>query len=202
MIRIILASSSPRRQELLQLLGWKFEIIKPDVEEQRQSGEAASNYAMRNAASKKDAVLRHCQHKGLKETLIIAADTIVCIDDLVLEKPADRADCERMLSLLSGREHIVRTAVSLHYDCSSQPETNFLCETRVQFKQLAKDEIESYSASTEPYDKAGGYAAQGYGSYMIAGIHGSYSNVIGLPICALVTNLREKYSLNAPHGLT
>jgi len=174
--KIILASASPRRADLLKTIGVEFEVAPSQVQERPHSDEAPPDYITRLARAKVIAVARK-RESGL----VIGADTIVVLDGRVLGKPRDEDDAEEMLRQLSGRWHAVMTGVAL-YDVATRREVADYDKTLVRFAQLTDKEIEWYSRSGEPMDKAGGYAIQGYGSLFIEEIAGNYFNVVGLPI--------------------
>jgi septum formation protein len=177
---LILASASPRRAELLTAAGIPFEVRPAHIDEALRPGEDAKTYASRVAVDKARAIA--AQSKGQP---VLAADTIVVIDGLVLGKPADAADGKRMLRLLSGRTHEVLTAVALMSVRPGQPGPvldSRIESTSVQFAPLETAEIEWYVATGEPSDKAGAYAIQGLASRFVTRIEGSYSNVVGLPM--------------------
>jgi septum formation protein len=185
--KLILASSSPRRAEILTSLGIPFDVEPADIDEAPLAGEGAEATAARLAAGKAAAVA--VRRKG---ALILAADTLVVLDSAVLGKPADDPDAARMLSLLSGREHQVVTAICLRPD--DGPGTTRTEWSRVRFAPLTTDEIDWYVATGEPRDKAGAYAVQGLGARFIEGIEGSFTNVMGLPARAVYRLLREARS--------
>jgi septum formation protein len=183
---LILASSSPRRQELLREIGIPFQVHAANINEDQIAGEAPMAYALRLAREKAQAVAVHCP-----ESYVLGADTIVVVDGEVLGKPKDHADAMRMLRLLSGRRHEVTTAVSVVAPGAVASGT--LAETRasttkVYFRELAEDEIQRYVAGGEPMDKAGAYAIQGGASRWTDRIEGEFSNVVGLPL-SLVTDM-------------
>jgi septum formation protein len=179
---LILASSSPRRQELLREIGIAFQVHAAHINEDQIAGEDAREYAMRLAREKAQAVAAH-----YPQSYVLGADTIVVVDGEVLGKPKDHADAARMLRLLSGRGHEVTTAVSLIAPDTVAPGTR-ACTTKVYFRELTEDEIQQYVASGEPMDKAGAYAIQGGASRWTDRIEGEWSNVVGLPL-SLVTDL-------------
>jgi septum formation protein len=188
--RLILASQSPRRRDLLNMLGIdNLEIIPADIKEEVSSGlpvgEAAAQVALLKAVS--------IGKKVGERDLILAADTLVALDNHILGKPADDADAARMLSMLSGRTHNVCTGVALIQNGRR------LCRyetTYVTFRELTEKEIYAYIASGEPLDKAGAYGAQGLGSLFIRRIEGDFFNVVGLPLYLLGSMLNEMgYSL-------
>ena len=173
---IILASSSPRRAQLLETIGVEFEIAPGQVQERPHAGEAPPDYITRLARAKVIAVARK-RDSGL----VIGADTIVVLDGHVLGKPEDEEDAERMLRQLSGRWHAVMTGVAL-YDVATRREVADYDKTLVRFAQLTDREIEWYVKSGEPSDKAGAYGIQGLGSLFVEEIAGNYFNVVGLPL--------------------
>jgi septum formation protein len=178
---LILASASPRRQELLRDAGIAFEVHPAHVPEERALSEPPVEYACRLAREKAQAVAHQFQGR-----YVLGADTIVVVDDEVLEKPRDAKDAARMLRLLSGRGHHVTTAVSL---VNPEGTTETRCATtQVYFRDLEQEEIEQYIACREPMDKAGAYAIQGGAGRWIQRVDGEYSNVVGLPL-SLVTDM-------------
>ncbi|HEI8867139.1 nucleoside triphosphate pyrophosphatase [Serratia sp. AKBS12] len=175
MISLYLASGSPRRRELLTLLGVPFEIILTNTEEQRQSGEAAQDYVRRLAQDKARAGVAQAE----EDRPVLGADTIVVLNGRVLEKPRDAAHAAEMLALLSGRQHQVMTAVAI------ADRQNVLCQlviTDVTFRNLSRQDIHDYIATGEPMDKAGAYGIQGKGGCFVRTITGSYHAVVGLPL--------------------
>jgi septum formation protein len=193
---LILASSSPRRQELLREIGIPFQTHAANINEDQMSGEAPIAYALRLAQEKAQAVAAR-----YPQSYVLGADTIVVVDDEVLGKPKGCEDAVRMLRLLSGRGHEVITAVSviaprtaaLGTVAPSTVAPSTLVETRasttkVYFRELAEDEIQRYVAGGEPMDKAGAYAIQGGASRWADRIEGEFSNVVGLPL-SLVTDM-------------
>ncbi len=180
---LVLASASPRRQELLREAGIAFETYPAHIPEERKAGEAPLAYALRLAEEKARAVATRFPGR-----YVLGADTIVVAGEHVLEKPADHADAARMLRLLSGRSHQVTTAVSL-VKPGGQSDTR-ACTTRVFFRELTEEEIQRYVASNEPMDKAGAYAIQGGAAGFADRMEGEYSNVVGLPLPLLTEMLR------------
>lgn len=188
MEKIILASKSPRRCELLQNIGLEFEIIPDDSPEIFRENLSPEELCMAIAKDKGDNVYRD---NNLTNELVISADTIVVIDGAVLGKPKDRDDAHRMLKLLSGREHSVFTALYIKKgEITSLTST----ETKVRFKELTEEEILWYVSTGECDDKAGAYGIQNLGSLLIEGINGDYFNVVGLPICTLGNILKSKFN--------
>jgi septum formation protein len=177
---LVLASRSPRRAEILRAAGLPFVVRPADVHEQRRAGESPASYARRLAIDKAAAV------KMSPGEVVLGADTIVVLDDEVLEKPSDAADARRMLALLSGRTHEVITGICLRIGFRSVVDA---AVTRVMFSLLTADEIDAYVASGEPMDKAGAYAIQGLASKFIERIEGDYFNVVGLPVALVYRHL-------------
>lgn len=174
---LVLASASPRRRELLTQIGVSFEIIVHDLDESLLPGESPIDYVCRLARAKALAVAQN--DIAVKGRPVLGADTIVVIDDRVLGKPRDEHDAHQMLSLLSGREHEVMSAVCI---CQGKQSSLKLSRTKVKFKPVSADEISRYWLSGEPQGKAGAYAVQGLGALFIESLNGSYSGVVGLPI--------------------
>jgi septum formation protein len=172
--RLILASASPRRQDLLVQIGVQFDVRAQDIDETPHPDEAPETYVQRMAAGKAAVALA-----AFPEAVILAADTTVVCDDLVLGKPVDEADAVAMLSRLSGREHQVLTAVCVSDRRQSQ---QALSRSTVNFRSITSDEARRYWHSGEPRGKAGAYAIQGLGAVFVAGLQGSYSGVMGLPL--------------------
>ena len=175
---IILASASPRRRKLLAAAGLDFDIIIPEIDETPLPGEHPRAFAERLAVEKTEAVSA--------DGIILAADTVVVQNDTILGKPVDAADARKMLEALSGAEHEVITAVCIRDAARSEV---FSVSTRVVFRTLSCDEIDDYIAGGEPMDKAGAYAIQGGAAHMVRSIHGSYTNVVGLPLCEVLEHL-------------
>ena len=173
-MKLVLASASPRRAELLRNAAIDFVVEPAHVPEQRQDSEPPREYAMRLARDKAKAIAAR-----RPDALVLGADTIVCIDEHVLEKPADPDDAARMLRLLSGRTHQVTTAVSLVGNGKEETATE---TTEVVMTDISDQEIRAYVATGEPMDKAGAYAIQGRASRWVTRIDGCYFNVVGLPL--------------------
>jgi len=177
---IVLASASPRRREILELLRVPFSVIPSDVDETMAAGEGALAYAARIARAKAaEIAARHTP-----ETFVLGADTVVVVDDEVLGKPQSDVDACAMISRLAGRWHQVATAVCLVHGARVAEELTVT--TRVRFRALEPEAIARYVASGEGRDKAGAYAAQGLGAGLVAEIEGSFFNVIGLPAAETV----------------
>jgi septum formation protein len=179
---IVLASGSPRRRELLEQLGLAFEIRAADIDESVLDGEAPLDYVQRLSIEKAAAVVVPTG------SLVIAADTTVDVDGRILGKPADVAEARSMLSSISGRLHQVHTGVTLRLDDRS---VTAAVSTEVEVALIDEATMAWYVATGEPFDKAGGYALQGAGGVFVAGVRGSVSNVIGLPLATVVTLARQ-----------
>lgn len=181
-IKVILASASPRRRQLLGAAGIDFAVIESLVPEQHVAGELPRDYALRMARDKARVVSAR-----FLDAIVIGADTIVVCESQILEKPADAADARRMLAMLSGRTHTVITAFALAR--AGQMLESSPVESRVTFRKLAEAEIQNYIATDEPFDKAGAYGIQGIGGGFIAHVEGSRDNVMGLPTARVVAAL-------------
>ena len=182
-MRLVLASRSPRRAELLRAAGIPFEVASVDLDEQFHRGEKPEHAVARLAEAKAAAVA--ASHP---DAVVLGADTTVVIRGEALAKPKDEADAIRMLRLLSGRSHDVWTGICLFGQGRRLVHVE---PTRVRMAQLGEKEIAWYVSTGEPFDKAGGYAIQGLASRFIEGIDGSYSNVVGLPISSVYELLKE-----------
>jgi nucleoside triphosphate pyrophosphatase len=183
--RFILASASPRRRELLASIGAAFEVIPSHIPEVRADGEAPEEYVARLSREKAAEVARAHPSRW-----IIAADTTVLLGDQLLEKPVDAADAQRMLAAIAGQTHIVYTGVTLQNVEHDYRDTR-VAESEVRMLSLDARDIEWYVQTGEPLDKAGAYAVQGIGAMFIDSIHGSYTNVVGLPLALLFRMLRK-----------
>jgi septum formation protein len=195
-VRVVLASGSPRRRDLLRMIGIAHEVIPADIDESYFPGEPPPAHAERLAREKGRVIAeRH------PDALVISADTIVVIDGEVLGKPRDISDAVRMLRALSGRTHVVFTAIAVarHGRVESAVEA-----VAVTFRDLSDSEIAAYIATGEPMDKAGSYGIQGYGATIVERIDGDYFAVMGLPLRRLVALLERfgvQYDFNALHDL-
>lgn len=178
--RLLLASQSPRRAEILRSVGWPFEAFAVEIDESLRVDESPVAYVERLAMEKAEAASRL---RG-NATLVLGADTTVVVDDEILGKPQTEEDARRMLKLLSARWHEVLTGVALIGSGEEGERLRRVAHerTRVRFGPLTEREIEWYVRTGEPADKAGAYAVQGYASLFIEGIEGDYWNVVGLPI--------------------
>ena len=184
-MKFILASASPRRRELLQSIGLDFEIVPSHIPEIRGEGEAPEEYVARLSREKAAAIA--IEHH---DRWIIAADTTVLLGEQLLEKPADAGDAQRMLATIAGKTHIVYTGVTLQNAAGGYHDTR-VAESEVRMLPLSEREIEWYVATGEPLDKAGAYAVQGIGAMFIDSVHGSYTNVVGLPLALLYQMLKR-----------
>lgn len=179
---IILASQSPRRREILELAGIRFEVRVPGIEEKRRAGESAAEYVERLATEKAWAI------EAGGGDFVLAADTTVVAGGEVLEKPHSEEDAARMLRLLRGRDHEVLTGVCVRHGARTWSGVE---RTRVRFAAMTEEEVLEYARSGEPLDKAGGYAIQGLASRYVEGIEGCYFNVVGLPVRRVYGMLKE-----------
>jgi septum formation protein len=185
--RIYLASRSPRRRELLKQIGIPFEVLllrdhpgrNVDVDESQQPGESADEYVRRVTRLKAGAGWERVLQRRLRKFPVLAADTVVAVDDIILGKPPDAAHAVKMLQLLSGREHRVLTAVAVRLDDRVEL---IVSESHVRFAELGPADIEAYVASGESTDKAGAYAIQGRAQAFVTELRGSHSGVMGLPL--------------------
>ena len=182
---LVLASSSPRRRELLTMLGIAFEVIPSHVDEEEIDGETPGEHVTRLSQAKVREV-----GKTFPARWILGADTIVFIDGVVLGKPRTTTDAQCMLRKLSGREHTVMTGFYIYHPERNQS-AGTVVESRVAIKKLTENEIDGYIKTGEPFDKAGAYAVQGIGMFMIEKVSGSHTNVIGLPVCEVVSALKS-----------
>ena len=194
--RLVLASGSPRRKELLASAGFAFDVDVADVDE-TPPGDASdpARIAAALAKRKADAVLP----RRAAGDVVLAADTVVAIDGELLAKPSDVEDARRMLRTLSGTTHVVATGWCVARAGESREATGATV-TRVKFRTVLADEIEAYVAMKEPYDKAGGYAIQGAAGVFVTSLEGSYSNVVGLPLAEIAAALATISDLR-PFGL-
>lgn len=187
---LILASKSPRRKELLEQAGLEFTVVPSDVDEDEITVTEPDHYVRYLAEAK----AREISNKH-PDNWVLGSDTIVVIDSLILGKPASREEAFAMLKRLSGRPHYVFTG----YCLSCQTKQRVISETvktLVQFKELSDDEIDWYVRTPEPFDKAGAYAIQGLGTFLVKRIEGSYTNVVGLPVCEIIETLIAEGALS------
>lgn len=181
---IVLASSSPRRRELLQQVGLDFEVKSFEINESPHLHEAPADYVVRLAIEKAQAAIEQLP----ENTVVIAADTTVTIDGQILGKPVSQADAFAMWQRLSGRNHYVMTGVAV---ACNERMLHRRVTTEVHFSHLSRTDMQQYWATQEPLGKAGGYAIQGRGAAFIPKINGSYSNVVGLPLFETLDLLEE-----------
>lgn len=184
--KIILASTSPRRKDLLQSVGIQFEIIAPSSDESLLAKERPENYALRLSKEKALSVSKNLDGN----TLVIGADTIVVVDNQILGKPKDEEDAKIMLSKISGKAHHVLTAFSITKGEDEILHTHIV-GTEVIVKTLEPQEIEGYIKTGEPMDKAGAYGIQGVGAFVVKEVRGSYTNVVGLPLVEVTEALKK-----------
>ncbi|HXD75431.1 MAG TPA: Maf family protein [Vicinamibacterales bacterium] len=200
-MRLVLASASPRRADLLRAAGYDFDVLSVDLDERVHAGETPAAYVARLAREKSAAAMQRfaaraqtCggpERAAVHDVIVLGADTTVVVDGEILGKPADDGDGARMLRKLSGRAHEVLTGISLR---TSTAEWGRIETTRVYMTALTDDDVRWYVGSGEGRDKAGGYAVQGLASRFIPRIDGSYANVVGLPVEAVAAVLREVVS--------
>ena len=194
--KIYLASKSPRRRELLRQIGVEFELLMlrndaargPDVSELELPDELAADYVARVASEKAAFAWNIVQSRRLPLRPVLAADTTVTIDGKILAKPASREAAIEMLESLSGRTHQVLTSVAVHYTNMAEQVTQV---SDVRFAKLSLASIKAYCATTEPYDKAGGYGIQGLAALFVEHIEGSHSGIVGLPLFETAQLLRQ-----------
>lgn len=184
---IVLASASPRRSELLARLGIRFHVEPSHIDEEPLPDETPEEHVVRLSREKAREV---AQRESVPGRWFIGSDTIVLRDDTILGKPRDVLDAAEMLRSLSGRSHRVLSGYAV-YDRQTDTDVSGVVSTSVRFKELTEQEIAGYIATGEPLDKAGAYAIQGIGAFMVPGIEGSYTNVVGLPLCEVVAVLER-----------
>lgn len=189
--KLILASSSPRRAEILRNAGFDFDVVPAHADESRRPGEAATDYVRRLAEEKAHTVARQLAKDAASDsTFIIGTDTVVVIDSEILGKPSSAANAREMLRRLSGKTHEVYTGLTV-LQGNGATSRAAVEMTRVTFVVLSEKEIEDYIVTGEPFDKAGAYAIQGRGGKFISRIEGCYFNVMGLPLARLYEMLRD-----------
>ena len=209
-VQIILASASPRRKELLERLGFTVKVIPSSIDESRMEGESPENYVKRLARSKCLTVVNRLQTtlyptsspetppqrttaiggRHSEPRWVIGADTCVVLGDTIMGKPKDTSEAASMLTQLSGKRHRVISGFCIH-DLKKDKEGVQAVSTEVLFKTLTAPEIEKYITVGESMDKAGSYAVQGVGAYLVDSVVGSYTNVVGLPLCQMVEMMEE-----------
>jgi septum formation protein len=184
---IVLASASPRRRELLTQVGISFQVVPSNTDETLLEGETPESHVLRLSNDKALEVAGRPTQTG---RWFIGSDTVVVCDDTILGKPADAAEAKQMLTSLAGRSHRVVSGYAIH-DRKIGRTLSATVTSRVFFKDLTNREIDGYIASREPFGKAGAYAIQGLGVFMVPRIEGSYTNVVGLPLCEVIAALKE-----------
>lgn len=182
---LVLASASPRRRFLLDLVGFEFEVIPPSVDENEHADEDPATHVLRLSLVKAQSVA-----ESLDDGLVLGADTIVLLDGEILEKPADEEEAFSMLSRLSGVWHVVYTGLAV-VDASTGERATGYEMSRVRIREMSPEEIRAYIATGEPMDKAGSYGIQGYGAAIVESVEGCYFNVVGLPLVRLLRLLKE-----------
>lgn len=193
-VRLILASKSPRRRYLLSQAGLDFDVLPSSIDESKVPFENPADYVCALSQAKAmDIAAKH------PRSWIIGADTIVMIDGTVLGKPCDQRTARSMLMRLSGQTHQVYTGYTICCRASAVTMTDVV-RTDVSFKQLSDDEIEWYINTDEPFDKAGAYAIQGLGTFLVKRINGSYTNVVGLPVCEVIQYLIQQGAVQIKAG--
>jgi septum formation protein len=185
---LVLASASPRRRDLLALLGRPFEVVVTDVDEAAEPGESASQHVARLATAKALAAWRTITEAAAPR-IVIGADTVVVLDGVIVGKPTGPDDATATLRRLSGRHHQVLSGVTIVHGDAATEQITFVERTSVRFVTLTEAEIAAYVATGEPLDKAGAYGIQGAGGRLVADIDGSYHNVVGLPLARLAAAL-------------
>ena len=195
-MRLILASKSPRRKELLAQLGYEFDTANADIDESVKLSESPFDYVERLAQQKAQAIAKSLpvSEKSKSLTLVLGSDTCVVCDDEILGQPQDKADSIKQLSALSGRNHYVLTSVAV---CCGSKIKSIVVKTEVTFKDLSLSEINAYWNTGEPQDKAGSYGIQGIAGQFVTQIKGSYSAVVGLPLYETAQLLAE-FNLPTP----
>ena len=190
-----LASNSPRRREMLAWVDWDLEASAANIDESRHPEESAQEYVLRLAAEKAGYPIPRVRSYDV----VIAADTIVVLDEEILGKPADEREAFEMLSQLRGREHWVMTAIAVRFGGAEHVHHD-ICRTRVQMREYMDEEIKQYVASGDPMDKAGAYAIQNTAFHPVVDLDGCFASVMGMPLCHLERTL-IKFSIHKPSGL-
>ena len=193
MSKIILASASPRRRELLTQIGLKFEVMPSHIDEILKGSSPAEN-VMGLASDKATDIYKQLTEKGETDLLVIGSDTVVALGDKILGKPKNEEDALEMLRFLQGHTHQVYTGVCL---ITSEGAHTFYGKTDVTMYPATDEQLKAYIASGEPMDKAGSYAIQGLGTVFIQGIHGDYNNVVGLPVAEIWQYIQANETMRA-----
>ena len=189
-MKILLASGSPRRRELLSGMGLEFDICTPSFDEGSVSGFSPEITVEKLSLGKALSAVTD-------GAVVIGSDTVVALDDIILGKPSDEKDAFRMLRMLSGRTHYVCTGVAF---VGNGKNIVFHEKTAVHFKELTDDEIIAYVKSGEPMDKAGAYGIQGKGAMLVSGIEGDYFTVVGFPVCRVAQTLKDEFGIDCLKG--
>ncbi len=197
-MKIILASSSPRRKELLESAGVYCEIRIPNTDESYREGESATEHAQRNAREKARVI--YAELNSSEACVVIAADTIVVLDGAILGKPESEDEARMMLKRLKGRTHDVCTGVALFgkTDEGETREVDLLSRTAVTFREFSDVEIDAYIRTGDPMDKAGAYGIQSKAAHFVQRVEGSYTNVVGLPLAEVMDVLRKEFGGHSP----
>ena len=198
-MKIILASQSARRRDILENLGVQFEIKVSSVDESMDPALSAGENTSAVSLRKAEAVEKELGVCPEDDTLIIASDTVVVCDGVILGKPKDKAHATSMMRMLSGRRHSVISGIAVIY---RGKRVSAYEETEVEFRALTDSEIEAYVSTDEPYDKAGGYGIQDKAAVFVRGIHGDYLNVVGLPVYRLCRILKKEFGIGFFGGFT
>ncbi len=185
MADIVLASGSPRRAELLTMAGYEFEVMKTDTDENVEASDPAELVKILSQRKAEDAA-------RLTDKVVIAADTVVALDGIVLGKPSDTEDAKGMLAQLSGRSHSVFTGITLRRGDVAVTEAH---ETKVYMRDISDAEIDAYVSTGDPMDKAGSYGVQGRAGMFVSRLEGDYYTVVGLPLCRVSEILRDKFEI-------
>lgn len=188
-MKLILASSSPRRRDILKNAGYTFEVKEPNIDENLHIKLPPIDLVMKLALMKANSVFTNAD-----DEVVVGADTIVCIDGKNVGKPENVEQSRSLLRQLSGRLHRVYTGVAI---LSKERQETFFVQAKVNFMKLSEDLINRYIATEEPFDKAGGYAIQGKGSLLVESIDGDYYGIVGLPIAQLAMRLERDYGISA-----
>lgn len=190
MSKIILASASPRRRELLAQIGLEFEVITSDTDESFENSMPVEDIVKKLAYEKAHAVAKQVSD----DCIIIGADTVVYYNGIILGKPQNEAHSRDMLTMLSGNTHQVLTGFAVIRQCDNKVVAHYE-KTNVTFRPLSGEEIDNYIKTKEPFDKAGAYGIQGLGATFVSGINGDYNNVVGLPLCSLSQCLKNQFEI-------
>ena len=191
--KLVLASGSPRRAEILNSVGWEFTKHIPDIDESEREGESPEDYVVRLAREKAEAVA-----VSFPSEIVLGADTTVVIDGQIMAKPVDLADARQMIGMLAENWHEVLTGVAVAHEGVTESAIQL---TRVKFAAMTTDEIDFLAENGDPLDKAGAYAVQAQAALFIEGIEGDYWNIVGLPVKLVYELVMKKRRLGRPQGL-